>query len=74
MNSRLVILDIAVVALGLGILLIDLWTPPADKRKLGWLAALVLALILAGSFKLHGDPAQTAFNGMYVLYGLALFF
>jgi NADH-quinone oxidoreductase subunit N len=74
MNSRLVILEIAVLALGLGILLADLWTPPAEKRKLGWLAALVLGLILAGSFKLHGDAAQTAFNGMYVLDGLALFF
>jgi NADH-quinone oxidoreductase subunit N len=74
MNSRLVILEIAVLVLGLGILLADLWTPPADKRKLGWLAALVLGLILAGSFKLHGDAAQTAFNGMYVLDGLALFF
>jgi NADH-quinone oxidoreductase subunit N len=74
MNYRFVILEIAVVALGLGILLADLWTPPADKRKLGWLAALVLGLILAGSFKLHGDGAQTAFNGMYVLDGLALFF
>ncbi|HXC97769.1 MAG TPA: NADH-quinone oxidoreductase subunit N [Verrucomicrobiae bacterium] len=74
MNTRLLILEIAVLALGLGILLADLWTPPADKRKLGWLAALVLGLILAGSFKLHGDAAQTAFNGMYVLDGLALFF
>ena len=74
MNSRFLILEIAVLALGLGILLADLWTPPADKRKLGWLAALVLGLILAGSFKLHGDAAQTAFNGMYVLDGLALFF
>src|SRR5271154_2549529 len=74
MNTRLLILEIAVLALGLGILLADLWTPPADKRKLGWLAALVLGLILAGSFKLHGDVAQTAFNGMYVLDGLALFF
>ncbi len=74
MNSRFVILEIAVLALGLGILLADLWTPPADKRKLGWLAALILGLILAGSFKLHGDAAQTAFNGMYVLDGLALFF
>jgi NADH-quinone oxidoreductase subunit N len=74
MNSRLIILEIAVVALGLGILLADLWTPPADKRKLGWLAALVLGLILVGSFKLHGDPSQYAFGGMYVLDGLALYF
>jgi NADH-quinone oxidoreductase subunit N len=74
MNSHLIILDVAVVALGLGILLADLWTPTAEKRKLGWLAALVLGLVLAGSFKLHGDAAQTAFDGMYVLDSLALFF
>jgi NADH-quinone oxidoreductase subunit N len=74
MNSRFVILEIAVLVLGLGILLADLWTPPAEKRKLGWLAAVVLGLILAGSFKLHGDATQTAFGGMYVLDGLALFF
>jgi NADH-quinone oxidoreductase subunit N len=74
MNSRFIILEICVVVLGLGILLADLWTPPAEKRKLGWLAALVLGLILAGSFRLHGDASQIAFNGMYVLDGLALFF
>ncbi len=74
MNSRIAILDVAVVALGLAILLADLWTPPADKRKLGWLAALALGLILCGSFVFHGDVFQTAFNGMYVLDGLALHF
>jgi NADH-quinone oxidoreductase subunit N len=74
MNFHLIILEVAVVALGLGILLADLWIPPADRRKLGWLAALALGLILVGSFEFHGDTTQTAFNGMYVLDGLALFF
>ncbi len=50
MNYQLIILEIAVVVLGLGILLADLWTPVAEKRKLGYLAAIVLRLILLGSF------------------------
>jgi NADH-quinone oxidoreductase subunit N len=74
MHYHLIILEVVVIALGLGILLVDLWTPPAEKPKLGWLAALGLALLLAYSFRLHGGPDQTAFNGMYVLDGLALFF
>src|ERR1700677_3046145 len=75
MNYSLIILEVAVVALGLAVLLTDLWlTCPAQKRKLGYVAALGLALILAGSFYL-GDPAShQAFNNMYVLDDLALFF
>ncbi len=64
----------AVAVLGLAVLLVDLWTPPKEKRKLGYFAAAVLALVLVGSFKLHGNPVQYAFNGMYVLDDLALFF
>ena len=74
MNSRLIILEIAVVFTGLVILLADLWTPAKEKRKLGWLAAAALALILAYSFRFHGSPPQYAFHGMYVFDDLALFF
>ena len=75
MNYSLIILEIAVVALGLGILLADLWTPAlAHKRKLGYVAAIGLGLILIGSFKLGGHGSQTAFHNMYVLDDLALFF
>ena len=74
MNYQLIILEIAVVVLGLGILLADLWTPAAEKRKLGYLAAIVLGLILLGSFKLGAPDPQYAFGGMYVLDDLALFF
>src|ERR1700722_7564420 len=74
MNYQLIILEIAVVVLGLGILLADLWTPAQEKRKLGCLAAIILGLILVGSFKLGAPNPQYAFGGMYVLGGLALFF
>ncbi|MCI0537173.1 MAG: NADH-quinone oxidoreductase subunit N [Verrucomicrobiales bacterium] len=71
MNASLLLLEIAVAALGLGLLLADLWTPTHLKRSLGYAAALGLTLILLGSFALGtGD----AFGKMYVLDGLALFF
>src|SRR5581483_5075282 len=74
MNSHLTILEDAVVALGLVVLLLDLWIPAGERRKLGCLAAVGLGLILAGSFWFHGGTPQYAFHGMYVLDSLALFF
>jgi len=75
MNYSLIILEMAVVLLGLGILLADLWIPAAgQKRKLGYVAAIGLGIILAGSFKLGGPGARDAFNHMYVLDDFALFF
>src|SRR6266403_2150974 len=74
MNYQLIILEIAVVVLGLGILLADLWTPTEKKRKLGYWAAAAVGLILIGSFKLNASEVQYAFGKMYVLDGLALFF
>lgn len=72
MHYHLIILEIAVVVLGLGILLADLWTPAEHKRKLGCFAAAILGLILLGSFAPHAPGS--AFNNMYVLDDLALFF
>jgi len=63
-----------VVAAGLLLLLADLWTPAEHKRKLGYAAATVVLLILAWSLRYSGDTVQYAFNNMYVLDGLALFF
>ncbi|MDB6109452.1 MAG: proton-translocating NADH-quinone oxidoreductase, chain [Pedosphaera sp.] len=73
MNYSLLVLEIAVVVLGLGLLLADLWTPVEKKRNLGYVAAVGVGLILAWSFKLSGE-AQSAFHGMYLMDGLALFF
>ena len=70
-------LEIAVVLLGLGFLLLDLWIAPKRKRKLGYFAALAVAGVFAWSF--FGEfaevrEAQMAFNNSYSLDSLALFF
>ena len=74
MNASLIILEIAVLFLGLCLLLLDLWTPPERKRLLGYGAVVALIVIFAYSFKLAGASAQFAFRDTYVLDGLALFF
>src|ERR1044072_5669128 len=74
MNSSLLVLEIAVVLLGLGFLLIDLWTPPAHKKNLGYLAAAAVGLVLLYSFSIHADAPQYAFGKMYIQDGLSLFF
>lgn len=75
MNCSLTYLELAVVALALGLLMLDLWTPAALKPKLGYLAAAGLAIILGWSFAdtMPAGPT-TAFFDMYVRDGLSLFF
>src|SRR5439155_2223579 len=70
------ILEMAVVALGLGLLLLDLWTPLGTKRQLGYAAAAALGFVLLFSFSSFIDAGVTviAFKGMFVQDGLALFF
>ena len=51
MNASIMSLEIAVVLLGLGFLLLDLWIAPEHKRKLGYAAALALLVVFAFSFK-----------------------
>jgi NADH-quinone oxidoreductase subunit N len=75
MNASLMILEIAVLALGMAVLLIDLWTPPERKRLLGYGAAAGLSVILIYSFiKFSGAETGTAFGGIYLFDSLALFF
>src|SRR5215204_5444917 len=86
MNASIMSLEIAVVLLGLGFLLLDLWIAPEHKRKLGYLAALAVAGVFAWSFHFDTsfsaregfsmDPVnpQLAFNDSYSLDPLALFF
>src|SRR5437762_414039 len=76
MNYSLTILEIAVIALGLGLLLLDLWTPLEQKRQLGHAAAAALGFVLLFSFSSFVDSGTTvtAFHGGYVQDGLALFF
>ncbi|MEO7299363.1 MAG: NADH-quinone oxidoreductase subunit N [Verrucomicrobiota bacterium] len=70
---NLITLEIAVVILAIAILLGDLWTPAPQKRQLGYAAAFGLILIFIFSF-LAPPPSGLAFNNMFVIDGLALFF
>src|SRR3954468_21582081 len=78
MNVLLLSHELLVLALGLGLLLVDLWLPSPAKRKLGYVAAAGVGLILLYSFfavKMpSGSNVQYAFGKMYALDGLSLFF
>jgi len=76
MNTFLLSHEILVLALALGLLLADLWLPATARRKLGYVAATGLALILCFSFlKMNfAGSAEYAFNRMFLLDPLALFF
>src|SRR5437667_6442352 len=78
MNLALLSHEWLVLLLGLGLLLVDLYLPPAAKRKLGYAAALGVGAILLYSLLLvklpSGGEVQYAFGKMYVLDNLALFF
>src|SRR5688500_13519870 len=75
MNVSLMILEIAVLVLGLALLLIDLWTVPEGKRYLGYGAAVALGLLFAYSFvRFDSSATLHAFGGSYVVDGMALFF
>jgi NADH-quinone oxidoreductase subunit N len=77
MNTRLLTHELLIIGLGLGLLLVDLWIAPAARRKLGYVAALGVGVVLLYSFFIFQLPAGAqayAFGKMYLLDGLALFF
>lgn len=76
MNLAYISLEICVVALGLVLLLADLWLPAEKKRLLGYTAAAALGLLLIASLSGFGSCSLTgsAFGGMFVQDGLAVFF
>ena len=78
MNLLLLSHELLVLALALGLILVDLWLPPAAKRKLGYVAAAGVGLILLYSLccvrLAPGQPVPYAFGQMYALDALALFF
>src|SRR5215475_2732432 len=77
MNASLLIHEILIISLGLVLLLADLWIAPAARRKLGYVAALGVAIVLLYSlfvFKVPTGDQAYAFGKMYLLDGLALFF
>jgi len=78
MNVLLLSHELLVLVLALGLLLADLWLPLPAKRKLGYVAAVGVGLILLYSLFCvaipAGQPVQYAFGKMYALDRLALFF
>lgn len=76
MNSALISLEVSVIALGVVLLLADLFTPPERRRFLGYAAIAALGLLLLTSLSGHGSCslAGTAFHGAFVEDGLAVFF
>jgi NADH-quinone oxidoreductase subunit N len=77
MNLALLNHEWLVIALGLAILLADLWLPHQAKRKLGYVAAIGVAGILIYSIfmvRVGVEETQFAFGQMYALDPLALFF
>ncbi len=73
-------LEISVVALGLVLLLADLWLPAERKRVLGYFAAAALGLLFLNTFTGHcscslvdGLSNSTA-GGMFIQDGLSVFF
>jgi NADH-quinone oxidoreductase subunit N len=78
MNIGLLIHEWLVVALALGVLLVDLWLPQSAKRNLGYAAVLGVGAILFYSLLAvrlpSAEATQYAFGNMYALDGLALFF
>ena len=82
MNTLLISHELLVLALALGLLIVDLWLPAASKKKLGYVAAIGLGAILVYSLvfvRVSPGHAQFAFgtnpsNGPYALDALALFF
>jgi NADH-quinone oxidoreductase subunit N len=78
MNIQLASHEWLIAALGLGVLLADLWLPAEGKRKLGYGAALGVGLVLLYSLVFvrvpDGDAARHAFGNVFVLDALALFF
>jgi NADH-quinone oxidoreductase subunit N len=80
MNLSLMSLEISVVALGLIVLLADLWLPAERKRMLGYSAAAALLLLFLNTFTSHCScslaegPDNMTSAGMFIQDGLAVFF
>jgi NADH-quinone oxidoreductase subunit N len=77
MNPLLLSHEFLIIGLGLGLLLVDLWIAPGARRKLGYIAAIGVGVVLLYSLFIvkvpTGDRAY-AFGTMYLMDGLALFF
>lgn len=78
--------EFSVLILGLGVLLLDLWLPPENRRKLGYVIAAALILMLVATFiwppytvkvMTTGEWKhfnEMAFRGSFISDDLGLFF
>jgi NADH-quinone oxidoreductase subunit N len=73
MNLPLLTLEIAVAGLALLVLLLDLWTAPQFKSRLGFVTVAGLLIILAASF-LNEPGGWATPRAMLAQDGLAVFF
>ena len=76
MNFSLMSLELAVVALGLVVLLADLWLPAERRRALGHVAAAVLALLFINTFvgECSCNSEGVTAGGMFIQDALSTFF
>lgn len=72
MNASLISLEIWVIGLGLVLMLADVFMPPERRRFIGYAAIAALATLLITGWT--NGATGTAFNGMFVQDGLAIFF
>ena len=73
MNLALISTEIAVALLGVVILLLDLWTPAARKRLLGWGVVGGLLILIGANLRL-GLPAKVIADQGYTLDAFTAFF
>lgn len=68
--------ELAVVATGLVVLLLDLWAQPGQRQRIGQGAMLALGVIFLATFagSVDGTDATTGFGGMLVQDELARYF
>jgi NADH-quinone oxidoreductase subunit N len=76
MNASLISLEISVIALGLVLMLADLFVPAERRRFVGYAAIAALGTLLLINLSGDGSCSQlgSAFNGSFVNDGLSLFF
>jgi len=80
MNLSLMSLELSVVALGIVVLLADLWLPVERKKHLGYVAAAALGLLFLNTFtghcscSLQDGLSQSTAGGMFVQDELSVFF
>jgi NADH-quinone oxidoreductase subunit N len=75
MNTSLISLEIFVIGLGLVLMLADVFVLPERRHFIGYAAIAALAFLLATNLSsANTGLSSTAFSGMFVEDGLAIFF